>query len=318
MDITADAENGDVAVNQEDEISPHVRALKAIEARALERGMNDGDKKSADTAPEPTPPGQPSVQSQLDRLEILIAKAVKGDAAAIAEVEEFFADGENRAWREAGNLADVAEKVLATVLFQGSRGRPRSVARYGRELREQLIDKDVSPLEKLAIERVVLAWNFACAVDVLVASSREGVASAAFVRAPEGAGAIPGGASEPPAGAKSAAGPRAGRCEYLVPQQHVSNQSRSGLPFNASGGRLPTGRRWRRDLSNGHAVELPTEIRSTGKPGSRSAEGRAGGGLAARSCVLPRPAVKTIQVRLRLLAPQFHRWPPYRLQPPAA
>lgn len=182
MDITAAAENGDAAVSDEELMEGLLRAQYPDRYPETTSGQSTDDPKST-TEPSAPPP----VESELDRLEKLIAQAERGDATALAAVTKFFAEGGNVAWREAGNLADVAEKLLATTLFPDSKGRSLCVGRYVRELRDKLVDNDVSPLEKLAIDRVSLAWTFACAVDALVAGSGSGMASTALVRAQEAA-----------------------------------------------------------------------------------------------------------------------------------
>jgi hypothetical protein len=106
----------------------------------------------------------------IGELEKLIASAEGGDPAALAAFQQFLANDGSAAWREVGDLADVAEKTLSTKLFNGLKGPALSARRRFQELRQQLADDHATPLEKLTIDRVILASTFACAVDCLVAA----------------------------------------------------------------------------------------------------------------------------------------------------
>jgi hypothetical protein len=133
---------------------------------------------SARPAAERLPTARPAIdwsQTKLDaltisKLEMLITSAEAGDPAALAAFEQFLANDGSAAWREIGDLADVAEKALISKLFGGQKGPALSARRRFQQLRQQLTADHATPLEKLAIDRVILASTFACAVDCLVAA----------------------------------------------------------------------------------------------------------------------------------------------------
>jgi len=133
-------------------------------------------------SPAPAPPtdwhGDDRSRFSLSELEKLVARAEAGDRGAIAAFQQFLDNDGSAAWREAGDLAAAAEKTLATKVYAGKKALALSVRRRFQELRKQLSEDNATPLEKLAIDRVILAFMFACAVDFVVASEgEEGLAS---------------------------------------------------------------------------------------------------------------------------------------------
>ncbi|MBA3485472.1 MAG: hypothetical protein H0T51_27065, partial [Pirellulales bacterium] len=105
----------------------------------------------------------------LPELETLISCAQRGDPAAVKAFNQFFDGDGNAAWREVGDLADAAMKMLATRAYRGKKAPPLSARRHFQKLRKQLAEDNATPLEKLAIDRVILASMFGAAVDLLVA-----------------------------------------------------------------------------------------------------------------------------------------------------
>lgn len=144
---------------------------------------------SAEPSPEPAAPPVDWSQVDLDQLSLaslekLIAGAEAGDAQAIAAFQQFLEDGGSAAWREVGDLADVAEKMLVAKVFAGTKGPALAARRRFKELRTELAEDHATPLEKLAIDRVILASMFACAVDLLVAAEgSDGLTSAKRLQA---------------------------------------------------------------------------------------------------------------------------------------
>ncbi|MBA3481084.1 MAG: hypothetical protein H0T51_04625 [Pirellulales bacterium] len=128
------------------------------------------------------PPADPPVdwseaelgQLSLASLEKLIASAEAGDATAVAAFRQFLDKGGSAAWREVGDLADVAEKMLVAKVFTGAKAPALAARRRFQDLRTELAEDHATPLEKLAIDRVILASMFACAVDFLVAAEGPG------------------------------------------------------------------------------------------------------------------------------------------------
>jgi hypothetical protein len=120
----------------------------------------------------------------LDELEKLFAAAHGGDADAAETFGKFMDDGGSALWRQAGDIAGVAEKALLTAVYRKSPTLCISGRRRIRELRAELASEHATPLEKLAIERVVLASTFAHAIDAFVAmQGPEGLLSAKLVQA---------------------------------------------------------------------------------------------------------------------------------------
>jgi hypothetical protein len=123
-------------------------------------------------------------QSTLNDLEALIASALTGDANAVKAFQAFLANGGSPAWREVGDLAVVAEKMLLTTMFSGKAAPALAARRRSQELRQALADDHATPLEKLAIDRVILASMFAAVIDSLVAADgMTGVISAKHIQA---------------------------------------------------------------------------------------------------------------------------------------
>ncbi|HMP07828.1 MAG TPA: hypothetical protein PJ982_15870, partial [Lacipirellulaceae bacterium] len=125
--------------------------------------------------------------SNLAELEALVAQSRRGDAAASATVRQVFADAQNPIWQEAGNLVELAERMLAASIFPQAPAAALSVSRYGQHLRDELSDQGASPLERLAIARVVMAWNLAGALDLRAAAASAGAPSAPLVKAQDAA-----------------------------------------------------------------------------------------------------------------------------------
>lgn len=120
----------------------------------------------------------------VENLEKLIARAEAGNARAIAALVEFQRMGGSPSWRALGDLADVAEKMLAMMIYPGRKGPPLAVRRRFQDLREELAADHATPLEKLALDRVILASMFANAVDYLVAAEGpDGLSSEKRIRA---------------------------------------------------------------------------------------------------------------------------------------
>lgn len=105
----------------------------------------------------------------IDGVEQLFASAQAGDASAAAMFSKFLDEGGSAVWRQAGNLAAVAEKALMNAMFDGSVPLCISGRRKFQEMRAELTSSNASPLEKLANERVLLTAMYAFAIDAFVA-----------------------------------------------------------------------------------------------------------------------------------------------------
>ena len=140
----------------------------------------DGLPRIKPPTPQPAPPAPPPEPTRdwsatdltklsLPELETLITCAQGGDPAAVKAFNEFFDGDGNAAWREVGDLADAAVKALGTRAYAGRKAPAMSARRRFQELRKQLAEDNATPVEKLAIDRVILATMFGAAVDLLVA-----------------------------------------------------------------------------------------------------------------------------------------------------
>lgn len=100
----------------------------------------------------------------------LAAQANAGDPNAVARLRQLF-DDHPEIWEQIGDLAKHAEVTLARGVSKGEVVMFESVRRMVKKLKRELGDKDATPLEKLAIQRVVICWlelQYAAAVFPIV------------------------------------------------------------------------------------------------------------------------------------------------------
>lgn len=101
----------------------------------------------------------------------LMAAAHEGDAKAQELTQLFFDQPDHPAWRAVGDLAVVAEQLIASKLFPGKPAHARTVVEEMVKLAAKLTLPGDGPLAKLAIDRVVLACAFANGSDALAAAA---------------------------------------------------------------------------------------------------------------------------------------------------
>ena len=110
-------------------------------------------------------------------LKDLIDRGNAGDQAANEILKAFLAQGGNEASRAMGNVALLAEKALLSTVLSSHPAVSMAVGERLRTLAPSCAGGRVS-LKKLAIDRVILAYSFACVMDMLVAyASQNGPAS---------------------------------------------------------------------------------------------------------------------------------------------
>lgn len=105
-----------------------------------------------------------------DEFEHLAALANAGDLEAIGRLRKLF-DDHPEIWEQIGDLAKHAELTLARGVSKGEVVMFESVRRMVQKVKRELGHKDSSPLEKLAIQRVVICWlelQYAAAVFPIV------------------------------------------------------------------------------------------------------------------------------------------------------
>ena len=109
----------------------------------------------------------PSLASQLRRhsetLHKLSKRAAVGDPAAIAGIQDILNDN-SELWHYFGDVERATEAMLIEFL-SGPPEVKESVRRTTRELKSSLLTPDSSPLESLAVGRVVACWLFVNFVD---------------------------------------------------------------------------------------------------------------------------------------------------------
>jgi len=157
--------------------------LKSLQEHLAQQPLKDQDAPTEGLATPAVPAAH--LQPGIKQIESLIALANEGDAEAGQAVRKFFADDNNPMWRQLGDLADVARRALASALFGQKPVQALSVERHMRHKLASLVDKDNSPLERMMIERVVIAWGFAHAVDLIAATAGEAILSPAVTKAQE-------------------------------------------------------------------------------------------------------------------------------------
>ena len=114
----------------------------------------------------------------------LFAEADAGGEAASKAFKEFMANGGSVAWREAGDLTGLAERALSIAIYRDQKALHEASHRNFEELRAALAGDDAAPIEKLAIDRVVMASKFAYAIDMFIGvCGREAITSAKLVQA---------------------------------------------------------------------------------------------------------------------------------------
>ena len=87
----------------------------------------------------------------------LVTKANTGDAAAIAALRTVL-DEHPQIWQDVGDMGRHAESALIAVISKGDQLRKESLERFVIEQRQNLMGPTGSPLETLAVNRVVFAW----------------------------------------------------------------------------------------------------------------------------------------------------------------
>lgn len=107
----------------------------------------------------------------LDDVEKLFKASEKGDRKAGQLFARFFETPDHPAWSKFGDMTLVAEKLIAGSLFPNQPVRVEAIVRDMQQRREALQEDDDSPLERLAKDRVIVAWAHVTCLDALAAAS---------------------------------------------------------------------------------------------------------------------------------------------------
>jgi len=120
-----------------------------------------------------SPPAAPSTTSTTTlppQLEQLRELANQGDAASLAALQQLL-DENPENWQRLGDLASTAEKLLFQRVAGSDRLAIESLHRKANALREELTPADPTPLETLAIQRVIACWMQMQYLDAVEAST---------------------------------------------------------------------------------------------------------------------------------------------------
>jgi hypothetical protein len=104
--------------------------------------------------PEPCP---------FEQLKALSKRVKAGDNSAVAEIQQIL-DGNDALWRHLGDVEKTTEAMLIEVA-DGSAASKESVRRSIAAMKQSLLGTQPTPLQRMAVGRVVSCWLFAHFVD---------------------------------------------------------------------------------------------------------------------------------------------------------
>lgn len=120
-----------------------------------------------------------SRQAQRDALAELRQRADRGDPEAQQALREFL-DENPQVWQKIGDMAAQAEVNLIRLIAKEDFLLTEAIRRKAAELRQRLAGAFPTPLEQMAVERVVSAWLHAQHVDAQCARAGGGGEDARF------------------------------------------------------------------------------------------------------------------------------------------
>jgi hypothetical protein len=115
------------------------------------------DAASAEPLPSATAP------SPFQQLQELSKRVKAGDESAIAEIQQIL-NSNDALWRQLGDVEKSTEAMLIEVA-DGSAASMESVRRSVAAMKQSLLGEQPTPLERMAVGRVVACWLFAHFVD---------------------------------------------------------------------------------------------------------------------------------------------------------
>jgi hypothetical protein len=98
-----------------------------------------------------------------ERLQVLSKQVKAGDASAIAEIQRIL-NSNDALWRQLGDVEKTTEAMLIEVA-DGSAASKESVRRSVAAMKQSLLGEKPTPLERMAVGRVVACWLFVHFVD---------------------------------------------------------------------------------------------------------------------------------------------------------
>jgi hypothetical protein len=178
-DVAPTLQGPETAVAEHDEATASADSRELPECNPLVAGepLADQIQSTHEISPaceEPSAPGshsdadaRPSLTQQLQQhlqtLQGLSKRAAIGDQAAIAEIQQIL-NSNAELWHYLGDVERATEAMLVEYL-SGPPEVKESVRRATSELKRSLLAPDSTPLESLAVGRVVHCWLFANFVD---------------------------------------------------------------------------------------------------------------------------------------------------------
>jgi acyl-homoserine lactone acylase PvdQ len=128
---------------------------------------------------EPTPPAEN--RPPVERLEALVRRARQGDESVLPELRQLL-DRCPELWKRCGDLAAQAQKAWIDLVGGVDLVCKESLQRQLDEMRLQLAGTDPTPLESLAVQRVLACWVQVHFADALAAQAQERQAAPAQLR----------------------------------------------------------------------------------------------------------------------------------------
>lgn len=122
----------------------------------------------------------------------LVQRANGGDRQATGELRRLL-DQHPEIWRRLGDLAAAAGTAFLNMASQDNQLVKGSISRYVRDLRKELLGPSPTPLERIAVERLVICWaqlNYVSAVVVSLKDVSPGTLSAWHKRQRQSSGEL--------------------------------------------------------------------------------------------------------------------------------
>jgi hypothetical protein len=137
--------------------------------RQWRRTMNQPQHPSAKCTPAGPPAAPPRTRQEV--LEDLAGRAQRGDESALPELRTFL-DADPGLWREYGDLSRQAERSLINLAAGDNLLFRESLMRKAEDMRRELAGPSPTPLERLAVARVVACWLQTAYFDAQQAQAR--------------------------------------------------------------------------------------------------------------------------------------------------
>ena len=214
------------------------------------------------TAKKPALPVPPERQE----FERLVAAANTGDQNAIAELEKAL-DARPEVWLQIGNLSQHAEHDLIGLVSGGNQLMRSSVGRYLNAMKRELFGPSSTLLERLAVQRVVVAWLHCQQVDRQVTSADMTGSPSVFLtrrqEAAESASRLPSSPAPARKVARSAGGQQGGSDSSKATEKAQATMGNNG---NGAGPKAVNGHAARVQMTPAQAKRAEPAAKVNGAP----------------------------------------------------